>query len=562
MAGRRLRIVPTGRVMTDRASGRALGLVLTLATWAMAGGFSKLAAETRETEAALSRALESIRNEDISRHTHFLAGDALEGRKANSRGGTAAGVFLVEQMQKYGIKPAGIDGGYFQPFDAGRNILGVLPGTDPQVKHEVVLVCAHYDHVGYGNVSNSFGPIGQIHNGADDNASGTAGLLEVMQALTESGLRPRRTLLFAFWDAEEDGLLGSEYWARHPTIPLDRIRVAVNVDMIGRLRERKLEVYGTRTAPGLREIAARANATGLLLDLTWDMEPNSDHYTFFARQIPAMMLHTGLHDQYHRPSDDVETLNTDGITETSRYLLRLTLALADANALPGFRSESQRENASVQRYQANRRLPDVPPRLGVQWADATAPSEEKPGVAIAGVIGGSAAERAGIRRGEELISFDGIPVTDVGRLVQQIWQADGPTPLTLRAPGGASRVLTLELDGSPIRVGMSAYSDEAEPGVSIVSRVIPGTAADRAGLRKQDRVCRVNDQSFADSQELAELLRTVPGPLQLQIERDGSIMTLKVDVAPAEGWRPRTSDSTSQPAAAPVSPDAVPAGRP
>src|SRR5690606_3687721 len=120
------------------------------------------------------------------------ADDTFEGREAGSRGGHAAAGYIVRQLQRYGVQGGGEDGGYFQNFGAGyRNILAVIPGSDPQLRRQAVVVGAHYDHVGYGTPQNSYGPTGYIHNGADDNASGVAGLLEVIEAFTLLPSAPR-----------------------------------------------------------------------------------------------------------------------------------------------------------------------------------------------------------------------------------------------------------------------------------------------------------------------------------------------------------------------------------
>ncbi len=179
----------------------------------------------------------------------------------------------------------------------------MLEGSDPDLKRDCILVGAHYDHVGYGTRRNSRGPWGYIHNGADDNASGVSGVLELAQAVTLLDSPPKRSILFALWDGEEKGLLGSKHWAAHPTVPLQDVVMAFNVDMIGRLRGNSVHVFGTRTARGLRRWASEANQlTDLLIDFSWELKANSDQFSFVERRIPTLMLHTGLHDEWHRPS--------------------------------------------------------------------------------------------------------------------------------------------------------------------------------------------------------------------------------------------------------------------
>ena len=143
----------------------------------------------------MSAAHATIRAADAGRHVGVLADDAFEGREGGSRGGRAAATYIVEQLTKLGIQPAGDSGTYYQPFGGMRNILAVIEGSDPELAQEVVAVGAHYDHVGYGNADNSYGPFGYVHNGADDNASGVAGLLELVEALGQLPERPRRSIL-------------------------------------------------------------------------------------------------------------------------------------------------------------------------------------------------------------------------------------------------------------------------------------------------------------------------------------------------------------------------------
>ncbi|MEQ9068087.1 MAG: M28 family peptidase, partial [Gimesia chilikensis] len=153
-------------------------LIFCCLTW-VTGFSASNAAETSYLVTAKT-ASSSIQTDELKSHIEFLASDALEGREAGTQGGQAAGTYIRNFLQKHGVQPGMGEEGYFQEFDGGfRNILGVIPGNDPKLKNEYIVIGAHYDHVGYGKPSNSRGGVGQIHNGADDNASGTAALLEI-----------------------------------------------------------------------------------------------------------------------------------------------------------------------------------------------------------------------------------------------------------------------------------------------------------------------------------------------------------------------------------------------
>ena len=180
------------------------------------------------------------------------------------------------------------------------------PGDDPQLQDEVIVVGAHYDHVGYGNDSNSFGPIGKIHNGADDNASGTSVLLETIEAFANSGLKTRRSILFAFWDGEENGTGRLAILARASDAAA-RAREARYHARHGRPAARRAAVCA-RHAQRLRHAAAvqRSRSTIRCGSISpGSFKANSDHWPFLERRIPIALLHTGLHADYHRPSDDV-----------------------------------------------------------------------------------------------------------------------------------------------------------------------------------------------------------------------------------------------------------------
>ena len=232
----------------------------------------------------LNNALSVISSKDLKLHVDALADDTFEGRAAGTRGGRAAAGYLRKHLASLGLEGGGKDGMFAQPFRNGcQNLLAIIPGNDPVLKDEYIVIGAHYDHVGYGSRSNSYGPTGYIHNGADDNASGTAALLELAEAFT---VQPsRRSILIAFWDAEEKGLWGSKHYISNPTIPIENIKLAINMDMVGRLRNNQLTIYGTRTWENARSILSSVNTNMVMaepmeINFDWEIKPNSDHHPF------------------------------------------------------------------------------------------------------------------------------------------------------------------------------------------------------------------------------------------------------------------------------------------
>ena len=288
---------------------------------------------------ARQAALSSISADELQAHVDALADDMFEGRKAGSRGGRAAGTYLVTLFEKHGLQPAGDEGSFFQTLQSGyRNILAVMPGSDPELKDQYILIGAHYDHVGYGSRSTSYGPLGFIHNGADDNASGTAAVLELIEAFSMVPQLPRRSIVFALWDGEEQGLKGSKHWVANPTVSLSKICAVINCDMIGRLGEKGVKIYGTRSSQGLRKLISHNNRQyELPLNFTWEMKANSDHWPFFQQNIPVLMFHTGLHDQYRRPADVSCLVQVEGAVKVVSLVHSLVRELADRTERPAFR---------------------------------------------------------------------------------------------------------------------------------------------------------------------------------------------------------------------------------
>lgn len=234
-----------------------------------------------------------------------------------------------------------------------RNVLATLPGVDPRLNREVVVVGAHFDHLGADD--------GEVYYGADDNASGTAGLLEVAEAFARNTQWPRRSVLFAGWDAEESGLLGSYYYVARPTYPLERTVAMFQMDMIGRDQEipdsqnrryqgleqqsaeqnrNSVNVLGYSRSSDLQDRVREANRrVGLELRFRYDDHPmnlirRSDHWPFLAHGVPVAMFHTGLHPDYHRTSDTVDKLNFAKMEKVTRLVYLTARSTADAVSRP------------------------------------------------------------------------------------------------------------------------------------------------------------------------------------------------------------------------------------
>jgi hypothetical protein len=497
--------------------------------------------EAPGAETVATSVLSSITAADLRRHAERLADDTLEGREAGSRGGQAAGHYLGREFQRHQLAGGAASRGYYQTFGSQyRNLLGLLEGSDPQLSKEVILVGAHYDHVGYGNAQNSYGPTGYIHNGADDNASGVAGLLELAEAFVRLETRPKRSILFALWDGEEKGLLGSEHWVAHPTVPLDRVRLAINLDMIGRLQRNRLETFGIRSGYGLRRLISLNNVdTDLSFDFSWTMREDSDHYSFYKRNVPVLMFHTGLHSDYHRPSDDVEKLDFAGMERIVRLLFGVVYEAGNEPQTLGFRAASRRETSETQQ-QRERPLPPPPGRLGIVWDRADEGKGE--GLRIIHITPDSAAARAGVRVGDRLVRFagrevgghDGMNGADLRGLVLA---ASKPVAISVNRSGVAQPLdLTVQLAGPPVRVGISWRTDDAERQAVIVTCVVPGSPAAQAGIQVNDRLYKVSGQPFTGEAEFRRLLsETEANTLDLVAEREGRVRTVSVKLLPPAG---------------------------
>ncbi len=267
-------------------------------------------------------------------HLNALAHDTMQGRRAGSIHEEKAAVYVRAEFQEYGLEPA--VPGYLQEFTIpipvdgqsgleSQNVLAVLPGSG-ELADQWVIVGAHYDHMGVGTG-------GVVYNGADDNGSGTALVLEAARYLSEyveaglSGERDRRSVMFQTYGAEEVGLIGSTYFCSNASVPLPSITAMVNLDMVGRLRQDTLILIGTSSSVGWQPLIEEAGGGQFDLIITDEAVNRSDQYCFFANGRPVMFVHTGTHAEYHTPADDVVTLNMDGMVRVGEFTIAALLDL-------------------------------------------------------------------------------------------------------------------------------------------------------------------------------------------------------------------------------------------
>ncbi|MCB9283658.1 MAG: M20/M25/M40 family metallo-hydrolase [Lewinellaceae bacterium] len=350
----------------------------------------------------------------------YLSSDLLQGRETGTEGERLAAQYIASRFAAIGLTPKGDNGSYFQEFKAvvkanpheatgenrmARNVVGYINNKAAQT----VVIGAHYDHLGHGISGSLYTGGPAIHNGADDNASGVAGLLRLAEMLKEKGPKKNNYLFIAF-SGEELGLYGSKYFVDHPTLDWEKINYMLNMDMIGRLdTSGVLLVNGVGTSPSWNEVMPKIQVKGLTIKTSEAGMGPSDHASFYLKDRPVLHFFTGQHSDYHKPSDDSELINYDGIEEVTRYIYQLIGALDGKGRLEFVKTKDENEGRQAARFKVS---------LGVM-PDYVYDGE---GMRIDGVTDGRPAQLAGLQRGDVIVQLGDMPIKDIYDYMEALGQ--------------------------------------------------------------------------------------------------------------------------------------------
>lgn len=400
--------------------------------------FSACGPTTTSQELLIARLTEDV---------NILASDAFEGRATGSEGEKRAAEYIASRFREAKLSPKG-DSLWFQDFTfrphppvrkhgegdttrlamgpvqsvTGRNVIGALDrGAD-----RWIIIGAHYDHLGMGDENSLAVGETAIHNGADDNASGVAALIEL--AARFATVKTNHNLLFISFSGEEKGLIGSKSFIENITIPMEKVSCMLNMDMVGRMNsERALAVYGTGTSPFWSDAIASSNADSLQLLFHESGVGPSDHTSFYLADKPVLHFFTGQHEDYHKPTDDAEKLNYAGLVDVINFVERIVLNIdANATELLAFSKTKDQSSEDAPRFKVT--LGVVPDYM-----------YDKEGMRLDGVSEERPAHTAGLIKGDIVIRMGDIEVTDIYKYMEG---------LALFAPGDTTPVTVLR-NGEP-----------------------------------------------------------------------------------------------------------------
>lgn len=349
-------------------------------------------------------------NEDVT----YLSDDALEGRQTGTDGEKAAADYIANRFENLGLESKGTNG-YFQTFSfkpktnphqkvnytvkegdssiTGTNVVGFINNNS----ENTVVIGAHYDHLGYGAEGSLFrGETKEIHNGADDNASGVSVLLNLASKLKDKN--KGNNYLFIAFSGEEMGLLGSNYFVKNATIDTKKVNYMINMDMVGRLKaDSTLAVYGVGTSPILKQTLNAHNTNFKLVQKESGVGP-SDHTSFYNVDIPVLHFFTGQHEDYHKPTDDFDKLNFEGMQTISNYIFEIITDLDNNGKLPFRKTKNESEET---------------PRFKVGLGVIPDYMFDGKGMRIDGISEDKPAQKAGLKKGDIVVKLGDSLVIDM-----------------------------------------------------------------------------------------------------------------------------------------------------
>uniref|UniRef100_UPI004048C13C M28 family peptidase n=1 Tax=Algoriphagus sp. TaxID=1872435 RepID=UPI004048C13C len=347
----------------------------------------------------------------LKRDLTFLAADDLEGRAIGTIGEQKAAEYLAQEFEKLGLKPMGTNG-FFQEFTVskpsnpheeavigtegagitGRNVIGYLD----KKAEKTIVIGAHFDHLGMGGQGSLHRGDSAIHNGADDNASGTAALLALAKIFQSESLKSN--ILFIAFSGEENGLWGSNYFVKNSTLDLKLVNYMINMDMVGRLNpEKSLAIHGVGTSPSFPSILDPINTDSLKLVPSESGVGPSDHTSFYLQDLPVLHFFTGQHEDYHKPSDDSDKINYEGLVQVVRYISRLVVALDSEPKLAFTKTKDSSDS----------------PRFTVSMGVVPDYLYDGKGMRVDGVSEGKPAQAAGLLKGDVVIQLGDSTVLDM-----------------------------------------------------------------------------------------------------------------------------------------------------
>lgn len=367
---------------------------------------------------------ETVSTSNLKSKIKYLASDELEGRLTGSKGEEMAAAYIEKEFTKLGLE-AFLQEGFFHPFEYkvrlnphdptdskdnhGKNVIGFLDNNAAKT----IVIGAHYDHLGRNEHRNSTLPNseGMIHNGADDNSSGVAAVLEIARMLSQNQRKEEANYVFALFSGEEDGLIGSKHFAEElavqkmiptwaPKSWKSPVVAMINLDMVGRLNEDKvLSVGGIGTSPKFGEMAEKFKPAGINLAIDSSGIGPSDHTSFYLKDIPVMFFFTGTHEDYHKPTDDFEKINLKGLKIITNYVYNIVGALGKEEELPFQKTKAKTEKI----------VPQYKVTLGIMPSYADSDN----GMKVDGVMDGRTGQKAGLKQGDIITQIGTCKIKEV-----------------------------------------------------------------------------------------------------------------------------------------------------